>query len=492
MSDSWVHYCSTLDSIWPSVIQSWVLCFPCDTSNIHRISETLQIGFEETIRQKPYLAGHLTREKFDTKAGRLKLIRPNDEDLKIRFSVNDLTNKPDIWQHCYQELHRQGMPIRELDPNILLPPGGYDMLQSCLIAARANFIPGGCLLVVCLNHSFFDGLGGAMAVGAWARNCKELQSRSYATPSFDSKISKNEPVESSQAGDLSAFESLKLPNMLRDTITPASEEKVRIQENLVSWQLLGLQKPPIDKNSMLNSSSKAANVSAIFVATPDSIIRLKADSTAVSTQEVDHETQSFVSTFDVVAALIWTCVLRARYADLEDNEKIHSRLRIPVNVRQVLGIPDDYLGNVLMNSVTHMPVETLIAEPNRKKTASKIRSSLIFSREASRVLEAVKLSFVLPDIAARRPLFLDTTKQDIVLTSWQDLPYYKHDWGSTFGSSGNAAFVRWPHGYLRGICALQPRRLDDAVEVLVSLEPDQMTRLKNDVEFTKYFELVAL
>ncbi|KAL8823525.1 MAG: hypothetical protein Q9191_005778 [Dirinaria sp. TL-2023a] len=492
MTESSVHYCSTLDSIWPVVIQNWILCFPCDTSNVSGISETLQTGFEKTLRQRPYLAGDLIREQSGPRAGRQKLIHPNDEDVKIRFSVNDLTNKPEIWQHSYQTLHQQGMPIRQLDPEILVPAGGYDMLQSCPIAAQANFIPGGCLLDVCLNHSFFDGLGGAMAVGAWARNCKELQDQTHVSSSFHPKLAQTKSFESSQARILSVLESIRLPNILQNTPAPAAEEQVRIQENLVSWQLLGLQKPPIDMDLKLNSSSNAVSVSAIFAATSESILRLKADASTVSAQEVDSETQSFVSTFDVTAALIWTCVLRARYADLEDSEKAHSRLRIPVNVRQALGIPDDYPGNVLMNSVTQMPVGTLIAEADRKRTASKIRSSLIFSRDTSRVLDAINLSFFLPDIAARRPLFPDTTKQDLVLTSWQDLDYYKHDWGSIFGPSGNAAFVRLPHGYLKGICALQPRRLDDAAEVLISLKPDQMTRLKNDEEFAKYFKLVSI
>ena len=184
--------------------------------------------------------------------------------------------------------------------------------------------------------------------------------------------------------------------------------------------------------------------------------------------------------------------MRARHSDLGELEKLRSRLRIPINLRQILGIPHGYPGNVLLNSTTEMPVESLIAEGNGRHVAAKIRSSLIFSRDANRVLDAIKLSFVLPDLASRRPLFSDTTRQDLVLTSWQNLPYYKHDWGLMFGSPGNAEFSRIPHGYLRGICALQPRRVHSTVEVLVSLEQGQMDRLKNDVEFTEYFGLKAL
>jgi len=58
--------------------------------------------------------------------------------------------------------------------------------------------------------------------------------------------------------------------------------------------------------------------------------------------EADEEgAKALVSSFDAIAALLWKFVLRARYLDLEDREVLRSRLRIPVNMRQILGIPHD-------------------------------------------------------------------------------------------------------------------------------------------------------
>lgn len=67
------------------------------------------------------------------------------------------------------------MPIRQLRPEVLVPPREHAGLSSSPIEAQADFVPGGCLLNICLNHSFLDGLKGAMIVGAWAKNCRELQ-----------------------------------------------------------------------------------------------------------------------------------------------------------------------------------------------------------------------------------------------------------------------------------------------------------------------------
>ena len=486
------YYCSTLDSMYPPVIQNWVLCFPCDTSNIQRISDVLRAGLEKTIQQRPYLAGRLDREDKGPKEGRLKLTYASEGYTEVKFWVNELTNRPEIWRPSYEELRQQGMPIRQLDPKLLVPPGGYEYLASYPMAAQANFIPGGCLLDICLNHSFVDGLGSAMAVGAWAKNCKDLQRRMNANPFPDFDPFEKPGIELGQSADLERSKPLSLPDILQNCTVPQGEELIRIQEDHTLWELLGLQKPPSDSATARGSHLDKVMSSAIFVASAESIRRLKAGSVSSSAGSNKRAETPFISSFDATAALLWRCILRARHIDLQDPDQIRSRLRIPINMRQILGISPDYPGNVLLNSVTEMNIESLIAEANREKIAPRIRSSLAFSRDASRAIEAIKLSFVLPPLDARRPLFPDTTKQDLVITSWQDLPYYRDDWGSMFGSSGSPEFFRLPRGYLRGVCALKPKRADEMIEVLISLEPEQMDRLKNDKEFTEYFELQAL
>lgn len=125
----------------------------------------------------------------------------------------------------------------------------------------------------------------------------------------------------------------------------------------------------------------------------------------------------------------------------------------------------------------------------------------MLSRDAGRILDAIKLSFVLPDLASRRPLFPNTQGKDLVLTTWRDLPYYQQDWGKTFGLEGNsnADFVRVPKGLLGGVCAVLPQRSEKGGrnseigwEVMVNLEKRQMERLNADAEFMRYFELRAL
>lgn len=144
-------------------------------------------------------------------------------------------------------------------------------------------------------------------------------------------------------------------------------------------------------------------VSGVFTASSDSILSLKAQSTPFNIEGDEEGAKAFVSSFDAITAFVWKSVLRARYSELENREELHSQLRIPVNMRQILGIPHDYLGNVLLNSVTEIPLNELIAESTGRQIALKIRSSLVLGRDVSRALDALKLSFVLPDLSARLP-----------------------------------------------------------------------------------------
>lgn len=497
-------------------MQNLVLCFPCDTSthNVSRITSILRAGLEKTTRQRPYLAGRLDREETGPKAGRLKLTYPSSENVGITFSVNSLNDKPNVWRASYEDLRRLGMPISQLDPKLLVPPGGFGRLESYPIAAQANFVPGGCLLNVCLHHSFVDGISGAMLVGVWAHNCKELSQQENATPeaSYPQAMSwqLRDIADPYQArSDVTAAPApLELPDILQDITAPTGSDITRIQDDDTLWRLLGLKKPTAEPLRAWPNPPTSTLVSAIFSASSASILRLKRASapSSSSVKVVDGEQSLFISSFDAMAALLWRCILRARHPDLTSPDlsaPLSSCLRIPISLRSALGISPSYPGNLLLNATTSLPLSSILPSTLtvQAQTALQIRASSIFSRDASRILDAIKLSFVLPDPTSRRPLLPSTTEKDLVITTWEDLPYYQQEWGTTFGlgDKRNAEFVRVPRGLLGGVCVVLPRRsgkdgqsLEAGLEVMVSLETEQMERLKADAEFGQYFELAAL
>ena len=471
------HYCSTLDSIFPSVIQSWVLCFPCETSKNDYIADILRAGFEKTIHQSPYLGGSLEREDTGACAGRFKLTYPDEKYTDCRFFANDMTDKESHGFPSFAELRRRCMPISQLCSELLLPPSGEPRLKSCPVMAQANFIEGGCLLVVCLNHSFVDGSGGARIVEAWATSCRELQQSIAPAAPMTLPVHAIPAVDHGQTEYTAVPRSLILPEVLQDKAAPQGQDLARIQADRTLWQLLGLQKPPLNPVNSAGRTSDRTMLSAIFATSTESILELKSKSSGIQTDSEPIDVSPRLSSFDALAALLWKCIIRSRHLELVGSGVSHTRLRIPMDMRQTLGISCHYLGNVLLNCVVAMPVDALVSQTDVRQIASTVRSTLISSRMEGRAKDAVGLSFALPDLALRRPLFTDMMGPDLVLTSWQDLAYYRHDWGPIFGSPGVAEFVRIPQGNLKGICAIQPRQSQDKIEVLISLERSQMDRL---------------
>lgn len=462
MAELHTDYRSTLDSIFPPVIQSWILCFPCEPSAYDTIASSLREGLNRTLDQDPRLGGELVWEDI----GRLKLVYSDKRDKEDeRFTVNDLTNNSDVWSLSYTDLAKRGAPVAALKRHdVLSPPGGYQRLASLPVSGQANFIPGGCLLYVTLHHSLMDGTGAATILSAWARNCKAAQ---------DGDVAKQVPALS-----------LSLPEVLQGTAAPLGADIDRIREDATLWQALGLQKPTNDPPNWAFPSGEGL-VPAIFGASAAAISRLKAASAPAT---------GFISSFDAIAALVWRCVMRARYSDLGDTASdITSNLRLPVNVRQAVGIPEEYSGNAILFSVTSMSLDSLVAEKDGSRLAAQVRSSLSKTKDPSRARDAVKLSFVLPPPSGRVPDFSRTATHDVILSSWQDMPFYQMDWGAAFGSPGVPEFVRTDQLYsLPGLCAILQKRTGDEVEAVINLSPDQIDRLREDAEFGNYFQLKSM
>lgn len=75
-----------------------------------------------------------------------------------------------------------------------------------------------------INQSFFDGLGGAMAIGFWAGNCKHLQNSTNGAMCPDPEILQKSAVGLSELGNAVAFKPLRLPDILPDSTAPHGEE----------------------------------------------------------------------------------------------------------------------------------------------------------------------------------------------------------------------------------------------------------------------------
>ena len=472
------HYCSVLDSMYPPVIQSWLLCFPC--AERHRLYKlkALQRSLTRTVQERPFLAGSLVRECEGPMEGRMKLMYPAEGSIDIRIVVNEMTQQIHQDKYSYDDLRKRGMPVDELDPVILEPSGGHRGLDESIIAVQANFVPNGCLLCVCINHSFADATGACAIFGAWAENCR----REQLNMSPDVIPASREPV---------ALSHIDTPQILQDGDGIGTMIHEELISNNALWQLLGLRRELSSSvAATVKSPSTTTRVHAVFSASTDSVARLKSAANPVAAKGEVSSGLDFVSSFDSVAALLWRCIIRARQDVIVNFPHGTTRLRTPMSLRRNLEIAPEYPGNVFMNSLTEMDIYELISDTTPiAQIASRVRRSLIWSRHAARISDAIKLASILPAPGRHRPIFADTTKEDLVVNSLENIPLYEHDWGSAIGPSGRFDFIRFSKGRMRGVCCLLPRLVrGGSLEVQLNLEGEQMERLKSDTEFLRYFQ----
>lgn len=406
-------------------------------------------------------------------------------------------------------------------------------LTPSVLTACVSFIAGGCILFICVNHSVMDGVGAATVVGRWAQNCSDIQqmgglriARNVVSNAELSGIPSASPARA--AGLHVAFAEGK------DAVSGQNLDQ--LQNQTLWWKALGLRRPAEARVSLSTSTSlinspapsvsapsvsSAPNlpdlISTVFTASEVAVARLKAMSTPVHAKESPSAAQEgFVTTFDSIAALLWRSIIRARLPDLEspDDPAAICRLRIPVSVRQALDLPREYTGNAFLQSVTELPLDALLAPGGGgggggQTVPALIRSSILAVRDPNVVRAAVSLSSAVPRLLGpdrrQHALFAAGPEgglpsgRDLVLSSWRDLEWYRHDWGPMFAHSrGRPEFVRMPIGaYHAGLCAILPRKKQrgeegasgsaDVEEVIISLTKKQMGRLRQDAEFGEVF-----
>ena len=145
-------------------------------------------------------------------------------------------------------------------------------------------------------------------------------------------------------------------------------------------------------------------------------------------------------------------------------------IAVAMDGRKGLGIPIDYVGNVVFESMTELDINTLTSPgTSLAAIATILRASLERSKSSNLPNDAVALAFCIPDVRNLAYAIPDWVGKDLIPTSWVDMPYNEHVWGPIFGETGKAEFFRMPKGQFEGICSVQPRQPNDKVEVVIGL-----------------------
>ena len=187
---------SHLDQNAVRVYISTMCIFPVSISTFHQLSPphllivhrsflirmksenaiyALEHGLRRTLQTFPFLAGTLSLT--DRHSGRLSLeypVKVSDDEMRLLFHSKQIPYHKDNFPYSYTDLKRNSMPPGAFKSDIFVPddlamyPGvpphaegkvDFDLSNAPVMRVQANFIPGGLVLSTYIHHSVVDCTG---------------------------------------------------------------------------------------------------------------------------------------------------------------------------------------------------------------------------------------------------------------------------------------------------------------------------------------------
>ncbi|KAL8720794.1 MAG: hypothetical protein Q9225_002389 [Loekoesia sp. 1 TL-2023] len=425
-----------------------LLCFPlareADRSAVVGILQQAAAALVEAI---PILAGQVVNRKDESidvpNSGTFGVIpydHPNGSPVQVKTLDNFVS---------YEDLRDAKAPASMLDATTLAPKKGFpehysDLDITPVWIVQASFIPGGLLLCFAGMHNAMDGTGLGQLIRMFATFCRG---------------------ERLSAEDLEAakLDRSNLPVFLKPSQSPMSHPEVAVKT--------GQAKSNDPKDS-------PASVWSYFNISGPKLKELKAESSRGLTSDVP-----WVSTNDVVTAWLWRAITKARCPRM-DMDKETTLLRA-VGGRQVLDplIPRSYIGNVVTCSFCKVCVGSL-TEQSLSQVAKAVRKATngiddhYFRSLASLVRtepDKNKITFPMDD-------------PDFLISSWATVPAYE-DFGTVIGLPDHVRRPTSPPW--TGVCYMMPKRPDGSFDLLLSLQEDDMLRLRNSEQFAAVAEYIG-
>lgn len=431
-------------------------CFPvADVSSHPAIIGTLIKGLERLTLSFPWLAGQVVREfSVDGRPGVFR-IKPLDEVPYV--AVKELGDDPSI--PTMDDLRRASFPFSMLDEGIIAPyltlPAsvGDDSCPAPVLALQANFVKGGLLLTIVVEHSTMDMPGQAQIMKLLSKACH------------------NEPFTD---------EELSTGNLPRRNIIPLLDASYKPGPELAHQ----LARPP--PNPPAQSYPSPACSWAYFSFSAASLAALK----SLTLQTLEPGGPQYISTDDALTALIWQCTTRVRLPRLEAAGAAETTLARAVDVRRYVGISATYPGNIQNMTYTSLAMRDLVREP-LGRIAARLRAALdpTTSGLGHRTRALATWLARAPDRSVVGVTAGLDPATDPMVSSWAAVPCYELDFNLGLGKP---EAVRRPRFVpVEGLIYFMPKTPDGEIAVGVCLRDEEMDRLKKDEEFGRYGRYVG-
>ncbi|CRG90102.1 Genome polyprotein 1 [Talaromyces islandicus] len=502
---------NAFDYVNPNHGMGIVLYFPLhDGVTFQQVFANLQEGLNRTFSMIPALGGKImqcSEQEFGYTKGDLCVSMPPismADSVKNRLVFKDLSG---ILPH-FEKLREAGFPPSAFKDSLVLRDDPFPKFPVDIFSGQVNFVSGGCIVAVDLNHCCLDGLGALIALKAWAENCRFLQGDRTASCSWFDPESFNHslpeiiheregwtrPAESVDPGIWGFLPFIPPDDHQSNTKAPPSDTSSKTDTNAIAL-------PPPPKFTLHNvwplPRAERCLRTTLFLIRPDRLERMREEVLA------DPEAKgSIQSISDIVQAFVWRAAIRVRYHVAKNIRKQTFRpdelsiLELPTDGRPYFSslLPSTYMGSMLILNRSTMPIETLCSDDTSigrvayvlRQSAARITPSVV--HDAFTILQS------LPNHSRFSTANMGIEHMHAMISNMMLFPSNELCFGDAFFANRGISECLRPqlergNGRFRFLIIF-PIRDDGGIEFSLGMHPEELETFLADKELIKYAELV--
>ncbi|KAM5341912.1 hypothetical protein ACJ41O_014943 [Fusarium nematophilum] len=502
---------NAFDYVNPNHGMGLVFYFPLrEGVNFEDVFANLQGGLNRTFDLIPALSGKMmnsSEQEIGYTKGDLRVTIP---PLSMAASARNRLVYKDLSDvlPSFDSLRDGGFAPSAFKDSLVLRDDPFPKMPADIFVGQANFVRGGCIIAVDLNHCCLDGLGVMVALKVWAESCRYLQGDESATCDWYDPESFNHSLPEiihEQEGWGRPLHEIDpgtwgfLPFFPPDDEAQANEKMMAGDKSVVPRNKGALLPPrpvfPLHSVWPLPRAERCLKTT-LFLITPDKLQRMKQDVIA------DPEAKGVITSIsDIVQAFFWRAAIRARYRVATEIRKQcfkHevSILELPTDGRAYFSslLPQTYMGSMLILNRSSMPVETLCSPDTSigrvayllRQAAARITPSLV--HDAFTILQS------LPDHSRFSTANMGLEHMHAMISNMMMFPSDEICFGDKFFANGGVPESMRPqlergNGRFRFL-VIFPMKKDGGVELVLGAHPEELEMFRTDEEFTKYADLV--
>ncbi|KAL7815098.1 transferase [Trichoderma gracile] len=465
------EYLSPLDQIMARMYFGEILCFPSTDEGFFPI---LKQGLSKVAVNVPQITSYVVND--DSRPGNIRLDSGRDSMDSILVYREDIeANIPD-----YKTLGMASFPIFPNSP-LFYPhiPKVPWAAPWPVMRAEVTRIRGGFILVVLAHHCVFDGVALSELLNMWAASCRD---------------------------PLGPPPNVRLERLNRKIMLENSDTNGKRPQPSVIFRISNRRQLLLNFISLLQLPFKSILPKPLQPLWPITMYRLPSRKLQNLKAILNGFTSKlgirFLSTNDVLCALIWSCATVAMSSQFQP--WIPSSLcstGVSVNVRSKLHprLPDDFLGCAIGIAYINVARRQLLAAAEGKSLEMLARVAAAIRRGVDGVTSKTMkdlISYVETEENASKLQWRPKRLNDFYIASWAHHRIYDADWGLEIGK---CEALRVAQIFLMPMCVILPPRgkrgqredQQPDVEVAISLHSSHMERFRRLRLMKEFAEIIG-